>query len=367
MGGDAELGVHLPKMPFHGVRAEEQLGADLGVGEPLAGQMRDLDLLRGERRRGGTVVPGHRLAGGPQLADGAFGERTRTEPREQRVCLAQLLPGVGAAALPPQPFPVQQVRPGGLHRHPAAAEPFDRLPVQLLCCFPPLSSARERVWTPNAQCVAAASVVSVSRTSAASAASRRPLRTPASTSSTSPQWAATRSCGCALARRAAPNASSYLPRPLWSTAPARCAMATPIPSPRCSASSMLASISGAASRPRPCQAASVIVPYGAKLLPTASCSRSISAVSSAAASSSPAHVWTTTCELSARGNSVSAPTARAVRTWRATNSVQASKSHISAARAEASHDQRRTSSGSDSRRNARRASCRRRPRRGNRR
>ncbi|MGX1267909.1 hypothetical protein RKD18_001103 [Streptomyces phaeoluteigriseus] len=192
----------------------------------------------------------------------------------------------------------------------------------------------------------------VNRTSAASDASGRPLRTPASTSSTSPQLAATRSCGQALARWAASNASSYLPRPLRSTAPARCATATPRPSPRWRASSILASIKGAASLGCPRQAASVIVPYGAKLLPTASWTWSISAMSSAAASSSPAHVWTTTCELSASGSSISAPTARAVRTWRVTSSVQPSKSHISAASVEASHDQRRTSSGSASRRNA---------------
>lgn len=119
---------------------------------------------------------------------------------------------------------------------------------------------------------------------------------------------------------------------------------------------MPASISGMASCARPCQAASVIVPYGVKLLPVASWSRAISAMSSAAASSSPGQVWTTTRALSASGNSASAPTARAVRTWRVTSSVQPSSSHISAASAEASHDQRRTSSGAVSWRKARTAS-----------
>src|SRR3954447_4069855 len=46
--GDRELAEHLAQMPLDRAGAEEQLGADLRVGEPVAGQARDLILLRGE-------------------------------------------------------------------------------------------------------------------------------------------------------------------------------------------------------------------------------------------------------------------------------------------------------------------------------
>ncbi len=48
---DAELGEDLTQVPLDGVGAEEQLGADLRVGQPVGGQLRDLRLLRGQRRR----------------------------------------------------------------------------------------------------------------------------------------------------------------------------------------------------------------------------------------------------------------------------------------------------------------------------
>ena len=38
----------LRKMPFDRARAEEQLGGDFGVGLPVAGEFRDLHLLRSE-------------------------------------------------------------------------------------------------------------------------------------------------------------------------------------------------------------------------------------------------------------------------------------------------------------------------------
>ena len=47
-GADAELGEHLAEVPFDGARADEQLGADLGVGMPVGGEAGDLRLLRGE-------------------------------------------------------------------------------------------------------------------------------------------------------------------------------------------------------------------------------------------------------------------------------------------------------------------------------
>ena len=45
---DAELREHVLQVPLDGARADEQLGADLGVRAPVARQTRDLRLLRGE-------------------------------------------------------------------------------------------------------------------------------------------------------------------------------------------------------------------------------------------------------------------------------------------------------------------------------
>jgi hypothetical protein len=74
-GADAELGEDLAQMPLHGARAEEEPGADLGVGEPVAGQLGDLALLRGQivaRLDSSLADP---LARRLQLSEGALGER----------------------------------------------------------------------------------------------------------------------------------------------------------------------------------------------------------------------------------------------------------------------------------------------------
>src|SRR5262249_40600524 len=67
-GADAELGEDLAQMVLDRAGTDEQPGADLRVGQPLAGQPRDLGLLRGQRLTG---LAGPR-AGGPRgpLADG---------------------------------------------------------------------------------------------------------------------------------------------------------------------------------------------------------------------------------------------------------------------------------------------------------
>ena len=43
---DLELGEDLAQVPLHRARAEEETGTDLGVGQPVAHQQRDLLLLR---------------------------------------------------------------------------------------------------------------------------------------------------------------------------------------------------------------------------------------------------------------------------------------------------------------------------------
>jgi hypothetical protein len=47
-GRDAELGEHRAQVPLDGARTEEQLGADLRVCQPVAGQAGDVPLLRGK-------------------------------------------------------------------------------------------------------------------------------------------------------------------------------------------------------------------------------------------------------------------------------------------------------------------------------
>ena len=134
-GADAELGEHLTQMPLDRARAQEQLGADLGIGQPVPGPPGDLPLLRGELVRFVRRALADGLPGGEQLAAGTFGERLGSHPREHVVGRPQLGPGVGAPVLPPEPFPVDQVRTGQGDRAAALAQPADRLAVELLGGF----------------------------------------------------------------------------------------------------------------------------------------------------------------------------------------------------------------------------------------
>ena len=102
----------LRQVPLHRAGAEEQLGADLGVRLPVGGEARDLHLLWGQLVERLDRALAHRLAGGQQLAAGALGERVHAHVREHRVSDSQLLAGVDAAVLAPQPFAVQEVRAG---------------------------------------------------------------------------------------------------------------------------------------------------------------------------------------------------------------------------------------------------------------
>src|SRR4029450_1435169 len=66
-GGDAELGVGLVQVVAHGARAQQQLGGDVAVGQPLRGEPGDLQLLRGEPGQAGPARPGGGGAGGGGL------------------------------------------------------------------------------------------------------------------------------------------------------------------------------------------------------------------------------------------------------------------------------------------------------------
>jgi hypothetical protein len=114
------------------VCADEEPGADLGVREPVARQPGDLCFLGGQlvASLDGALAGGH--ASGPQLAARPLRERLRADPLEHAVSRAQLLARVAAAALPAQPFPVQQMGAGELDTHPGPAQVGERLAVEAL-------------------------------------------------------------------------------------------------------------------------------------------------------------------------------------------------------------------------------------------
>jgi hypothetical protein len=116
-----------------GPGGQEQLGTDLPIGQPVAGQPRDLGLLSGQlvaARCGGAPTGG--LAGGPQLAAGPFGECLHADRVEHGVRGAQLLARLGPAALTAQPLAVQQVRASQLGPKLRAAQPVNRLAIPVL-------------------------------------------------------------------------------------------------------------------------------------------------------------------------------------------------------------------------------------------
>src|SRR5690348_11291759 len=63
-GGDAEFGEHVAQVPLDGAGADEQVGGDLLVGVPVAGQLGDLGFLGGEVGEGLDCAFAHRFAGG---------------------------------------------------------------------------------------------------------------------------------------------------------------------------------------------------------------------------------------------------------------------------------------------------------------
>jgi hypothetical protein len=129
--GDVELGEHFPEVVLDRARADEQLGADLRVGVPLARESSDLRLLGGEQVTGvGDAWTGG-LAGGEQLATGALGERLGAEPAETVMSGSKLAARVRTPVLSTQPFAVHKLGAGEVKRDPSGAKPVERLLVEL--------------------------------------------------------------------------------------------------------------------------------------------------------------------------------------------------------------------------------------------
>src|SRR4051812_23285753 len=106
--------------------------ADGGVREAVAGQSGNLGLLRGQLLAALDPAFADALARRPELAFGARGERLGADAREQVERGAQVLAGVEAAPLAPQPLAVEEVGPRELHAHAGALQPLDRLLVEAL-------------------------------------------------------------------------------------------------------------------------------------------------------------------------------------------------------------------------------------------
>ena len=66
--GEVHFGEDLAQVVLDGACTDEQAGADLGVGQPLAGQPGDLGLLGGQLTEGRRAALPNRLAGGTEFA-----------------------------------------------------------------------------------------------------------------------------------------------------------------------------------------------------------------------------------------------------------------------------------------------------------
>ena len=116
--GDVELRKHLAQVEGDRVLADKQPLADLGVRQSATGEARDLSFLSRQLEPALAAAPPYVLVRGPQLALGPAGKSIDPRGIEHLVRGAQLLAGVRAAALTPQPFDVEKVCAGEMHATP---------------------------------------------------------------------------------------------------------------------------------------------------------------------------------------------------------------------------------------------------------
>src|SRR5262245_10437549 len=96
---DSELGEHLVQVPLDGSVAEEEPRADLGVGETVAREPRNLLLLRRERLAPFAAPSAGLLACRDELDPSAFRERFHPDRGELVMRSPERGTRVGAAAL----------------------------------------------------------------------------------------------------------------------------------------------------------------------------------------------------------------------------------------------------------------------------
>src|SRR3954447_26190683 len=155
---DVELAEHLPKMPLHCARAEEQARAYFRIRKALGSEPCDLQLLRSQVVARLSAALAHLLSGGEQLVARALGEQVHADAREQLVRGAQLRACVDAPVCAAQPFAVEQVRPRQLRTKPRPPQPLDRLRVESLGRVP-IAQQRPRTCLHPAAPVVGAHVV----------------------------------------------------------------------------------------------------------------------------------------------------------------------------------------------------------------
>src|SRR5262249_29476447 len=97
---DAELDEYLPQMPLDGMRADEQLRADLLIRQTVTGEPRDLCLLGGQLITRTDRLLAHLFSGGDQLSAGPLAERLRSHRRVHVVGTIELLAGVQTTVRP---------------------------------------------------------------------------------------------------------------------------------------------------------------------------------------------------------------------------------------------------------------------------
>ena len=112
--------------------ADEQLCADLGVGQTISGQPGDVRLLGCEHAARVVAARARRLTRGHELVTGALGKSLGADAAEHLVGGSELLTRLDPAALATQPFAVQEPRAGEVDHATAAAESLHRLAVERL-------------------------------------------------------------------------------------------------------------------------------------------------------------------------------------------------------------------------------------------
>ena len=129
---DAQLGEDLAEVVLGGARADEQVGSDLGIRQPVPGQPRDLGLLSSQLDSGfdGALAGG--LPGGLQFAARSLGERGDAHRGEHVLRGAQFVPRVPPSFGPAQPLAVEQVSAREVDGHPAPPELADGFQVVAL-------------------------------------------------------------------------------------------------------------------------------------------------------------------------------------------------------------------------------------------
>ena len=127
---DAQLGEHVAQVPLDGTGADEQLAPISWLVRPSRASLAIWASWAVRSVSGLDRALAHRLAGGQQLAAGAFGEPFHAHRGQHLVGDAKLLARVDAAIFAPEPFAVEQMRAGQIRTHAGAAEPLDRLTVQ---------------------------------------------------------------------------------------------------------------------------------------------------------------------------------------------------------------------------------------------